>query len=170
MPGSPADKSGIQVGDVITQIDSQKIEDAGDVVDYVSGQKVGSKLTLAFVRDGKPGKAQITLAELPSNPYAANEPQLKKERIGMALQTLTPDMANAFGLGPDTKGAVVTDVEQGSIAAKAGLRPEDLIVEVDRKAVAGADEAVAALHAGGKTHLLKVRRGENYLFLTVPVP
>jgi serine protease Do len=170
MPGSPADKAGIQVGDIITQIDSQKVEGAADVVDYVAAQKVGAKLTVAFLRDGKAEKAQIKLGELPANPYAQNEPQLKKERIGVALQTLTPEMASAFGLAPDTKGAVVTDVESGSIAAKAGVKSEDLIVEIDRKPVAGAEEAAAALHAGGKTHLLKVRRGGNYLFLTVQAP
>ncbi len=65
----------------------------------------------------------------------------------------------------------MTDVEPNSVAAKAGLQPEDLIVEVDRKPVAGADEAAAALHASGKTtHLLKIHRGGAYLFVTVGKP
>jgi serine protease Do len=168
MPSSPADKAGVHVGDVITQIDGQKIEGAADVVDYVAGQKVGAKLTVSLLREGKASKSQLTLAELPANPYALAEPEVTKEKIGVHLQTLTPDMASALGLAPDAKGAVVTDVEANSIAAKAGLQPEDLIVEVDRKSVAGAEEAASALHASGKAkHLLKVLRAGAFLFVTV---
>jgi serine protease Do len=168
MPSSPADKAGVQVGDVITQIDGQKIEGAADVVDYVAAQKVGVKLALSLLRDGKASKSQVTLAELPNNPYALAEPQVKKEKIGVHLQTLTPDMAGALGLAPDAKGAVVTDVEPNSTAAKAGLRPEDLLVEIDRKPVAGAEDAASALHASGKaTHLIKVLRAGAFLFVTV---
>jgi serine protease Do len=168
MPGSPAEKAGVHVGDVITQIDGQKVEGAADVVDYVSGHKVGAKVTVAFLRDGKQGKSQVTLGELPANPYAGAEPEVKKDKIGVHLQTLTPEMSSALGVGPDSKGAVVTEVEPGSRAARAGLRPEDLIVEVDRKPIASAEDAVAALGAGGKTaHLLKVRREGTVLFVTV---
>jgi serine protease Do len=171
MPNSPADKAGVRVGDVITQIDGQKIEAAADVVDYVAGQKVGTKLTVSLLRDGKASKSQVALAELPANPYALGEPKVAKERIGVQLQTLTREMASALGLAPDAKGAIITDVEANSVAAKAGLHPEDLIVEVDRKPIAGAEEAAAALHASGKaTHLLKVLRNGAFLFVTVGAP
>jgi serine protease Do len=169
MPNSPADKAGVRVGDVITQIDAQKISGASDVVDYVSAHRVGAKVTLAYVRDGKAGKVQVTLGELPENPYAAASPDVKKDRIGIQLQTLTPEMSSYLGLGPDGKGAVITDVESGSRAAKAGLQPEDLIVEVDRKPITSAEEAVAALGATGKpTHLLRIRRAGSLLFVTIP--
>jgi serine protease Do len=66
---------------------------------------------------------------------------------------------------------VVSEVEPGSRAAKAGLRPEDLIVEIDRKPIASAEDAVAALRSGGKTtHLLKVRRAGTVLFVPLPSP
>jgi serine protease Do len=170
MPASPAEKGGLHAGDVVTQIDSQKIEGAADVVDYVSGQKVGAKVTVVYLRDGKSGKAQVTLGELPANPLAG-EAGARKDRIGVDLQTLTPEMAGALGLGPDAKGAVVTEVAPGSRAARAGLRPEDLIVEIDRKPVGSAEDAVAALGRGGKAaHLLKVRRAGTVLFVTVPAP
>jgi serine protease Do len=168
MPSSPAEKAGVQVGDVITQIDAQKIQAASDVVDYVSSQKVGGKVTLAYLRDGKPGKLQVTLGELPENPNLAAGPDVQKDKIGINLQTLTPEMSSYLGLGRDAKGAVVTEVEPQSRAARAGLRPEDVIVEIDRKPVASAEEAVRALQAGGKSaHLLKIRRAGAVLFITV---
>ena len=171
MPGSPADKAGVRVGDVVTQIDGQKIESAADVVDYVSARKVGTKVTLAYLREGKNGKLPVTLGELPENPYAAAEADAKKDKIGVDLQTLTPDMAGPLGLGPSAKGAVVTDVEPGSRAAKAGLRPEDLILEIDRKPIASAEDAVAVLGKGSKSaHLLKVRRAGMVIFVTIPAP
>jgi serine protease Do len=78
-------------------------------------------------------------------------------------------MSSALGLGPDTKGVVVTEVEPNSVAVKAGLQPEDVIVEVDRKPVTSAEDVVAALHVAGKaTHLLKVRRAGIALFVTIP--
>ena len=169
MPGSPAEKAGVHVGDVVTQIDSQKIEGGADVVDYVSGQKVGNKVTVSFVRDGKGGRAQVTLGELPANPYAVAETDARRDKIGIHLQTLTPEMSGALGAGPDSKGAVITEVEAGSRAAKAGLRPEDIIVEVDRKQIASAEDAVAALGGGGK-HLLKVRRGGTVMLIAVAAP
>jgi serine protease Do len=171
MPNSPADKAGVHVGDVITQIDGQKIEGAADVVDYVSAQKVGNKVTVSYTRDGKSSTSHVTLGELPANPYALADAQVQKHKIGAQLQSLTPDMSSYLGLGPDAKGAVVTEVEPGSSAAKAGLLPEDLIVEIDRKPIAGADDAVAALHGNGKsTHLLKVRRAGTFRFVTVVEP
>jgi serine protease Do len=169
MPSSPAEKAGVHVGDVITQIDGQKIEGATDVIDYVAAQKVGAKLMVALFRDGKASKSQVTLAELPANPNALAEAQVKKEKMGVHLQTLTPEMSSALGLGSTTRGAVITEVEPNSIAAKAGLQPEDVIVEVDRKPVTGAEDAVSALHETGKSrHLLKVRRAGTSLFVTVP--
>ncbi len=71
MPNSPADKAGIRVGDVITQIDGQKVESATDVVDYVAGKKVGAKLTVSLLRDGKSSKAQADLGRASGQPVRA---------------------------------------------------------------------------------------------------
>jgi serine protease Do len=167
MPASPAQKAGIHQGDIITRIDSQKIESGNDVVDYVSSKAVGNKVTLAYVRDGRPGTAQVTLGDLPVE--NDGEQAVQQERMGLSLQTLTPDVARMLGVDAATSGAVVNEVLPGSRAAKAGLRAEDIIVEVDRKPVATAEEAITALKASSKTsHLLRLRRGGSALFITIP--
>jgi serine protease Do len=170
-PNSPAQKAGVHVGDVITQIDGQKIEAANDVIDYVSSRTVGNKVQLAYQRDGKAGNAQVTLGELDTDVARADRgsEQPQQDKIGLGMQTLTPEVARLLGIDAATKGAVITEVTPGSRAAKAGLRAEDVIVEVDRKPIASSDEAVAALKENPKGgHLLRVRRGGAARFVTIP--
>jgi serine protease Do len=172
---SPAQKAGVHVGDVITQIDGQKIESSGDVIDYVSSRAVGSKVQLAYQRDGRPASVAVTLGELDPEVARGGEPGgpdgVQQDKIGLGLQTLTPEVARMLGMDANAKGAVITEVTPGSRAAKADLRAEDVIVEVDRKSVASADEAIAALKGNPKAgHLLRVRRGGSARFVTIPPP
>jgi serine protease Do len=168
-PGGPASKAGARPGDVITQINNQKVVGAADVVDYVSNQSIGSKVTLHYLRDGKPGELQVALGELPDEDARQSaEAQGQGGKIGLALQTLTPDVASSLGIDRATHGAVITDVLSGSPAEQAGLKPGDVIVEVDRKPVASSDDAVAALGGGQKSgHLLRVRSANGTRFVTV---
>ncbi len=78
-------------------------------------------------------------------------------KLGLALQTLTPRLAESLGLDPRTRGAVVAEVAPGGQAAAAGVREGDVILEIDRQRVATADEAVAALGAARKGgHLVRL--------------
>jgi serine protease Do len=168
-PGGPAGKSAIRPGDVIQQVDGQKIAAASDVVDYVSARDIGSTVTLHYTREGKTGQTQVVLGELPNEDMRQPEQQ---GRIGLALQTLTPDVASSLGIDRGTKGAVITDVLSGSPAEAAGLKPGDVIVEVDRSPVATSEQAVSALRAApkggqGGGHLLRVRSAAGTRFVTV---
>jgi serine protease Do len=166
-PNSPAQKAGLRVGDVITQIDGQKIESANAIIDYVSGHGVGDKVTVHYVRDGKAGTQVVTLGELTAE--AGREPQVDQDKIGLSMQTLNPEVARLLGLDPNTKGAVVTEVVPNSRAAKAGLRAEDVILDVDRKPVTTSAEAIAVLKENPKAgHLLKIRRGGAVSYVTIP--
>src|SRR3954454_7861316 len=64
-PGGPAGKAGMRPGDVITEVNNQKVSNSSDVVDYVSAQNIGANVTLRYERDGKPGTVAVTLGELP---------------------------------------------------------------------------------------------------------
>jgi serine protease Do len=164
-PGGPAAKSGLQAGDLITQIDGRKIEYGADVVDYVSSQAIGTKVNLNYLRGGKAMTTAVSLGELPG----ADEAKLADSgKIGLGLQTLTPEIAGSLGLSANTKGAVITDVSDGSPAARAGLKEGEVVVEVDRKPVASAEDAVSALRVqrnGG--HLIRVRGASGVRFVTV---
>jgi serine protease Do len=128
---------------------------------------VGSKVSLAVVRDGRPSSMQVTLGELQDQ--KDQEASVQQESIGIQLQTLTPEMAGLLGVDGNTKGAVIAEVLPGSRAAKAGLRAEDVIVEVDRKPVSTAEEAVSALKENTKSgHLVRVRRGGSARLIPIP--
>jgi serine protease Do len=167
-PGGPAGRSTIRPGDVIQLVDGQKIVGAPDVVDYVSSRDIGATVTLHYDRDGKREHTQVTLGELPNEDIRAQQPD-QQGRIGLALQTLTPDVADSLGIDRGTKGAVITDIVSGSPAERAGLKPGDVIVEVDRAPVASSEQAVEALRAsrGGNGHLLRVRGAGGTRFVTV---
>ncbi len=167
-PGGPASKAGFRAGDVITRIDDQKIEGGGDVVNYVSSRSIGSRVTVAFLRDGRVSSAQVTLGELPDKDAHAAE-AVEQQKVGVALQSLTPDLARSLGLDPNSTGAVVAEIVPGSRAAQAGLQEADVIVEVNRKPVTTAEETIAALKAGGSgAQLVRVRRGGSARFVTIP--
>ena len=167
-PGGPAGKAGMRPGDVITEVNNQKIAGAGDVVDYVSGQNIGTKVTLHYVREGKPAQTQVALAELPDEDQRQTAEAQGQGKIGLGLQTLTPDVASSLGLERNTRGAVVTDVVSGSPAERAGLKPGDVVVEVDRRPVSSSEETATALRTPQKSgHLLRVRGASGTRFVTV---
>jgi serine protease Do len=164
-PGGPAAKAGLRAGDIITDIDGRKMDASGDVIDYVSSRAIGSRVTVGLVRGGKQQQVAVELGELPSTEAQAAAPT---QKLGLALQTLTPGLAESLGLERGTRGAVVAEVAPGGSAAAAGVREGDVILEVDRQRITTADEAAAALAAprtGG--HLVRVRGPAGIRFITL---
>jgi serine protease Do len=169
-PGGPAGKAGMRAGDVITEVNNQKIAGAGDVVDFVSNQPIGARVLLHYVREGRPAQTQVALGELPDEDARQNAEQ-GQAKLGLALQTLTPQLAESLGLDPRTRGAVVAEVAPGGQAAAAGVREGDVILEIDRQPVPTADAAAAALgapHKGG--HLVRLATANGLKYITLGGP
>jgi serine protease Do len=163
-PGGPAAKAGLRSGDAIVDIDGKKVEGAGDVIDYVSNRTIGSKVAVGVWREGRRQAVDVTLGELPS-PEAQNG---SPSKLGIALQTLTPPLADSLGLEPGTRGAVVAEVVPGGPAAAAGVSEGDVILEVDRQRVTTAEEAVAALSTPRKGgHLVRLRTAAGLRYITL---
>jgi len=126
-------------------------------------------------RDGKEMDLDVRTAELPNEHVAqggsSNGNESPEGRLGLELQTLTPELADRLGAPRDTKGAAIAAVRPGSAAAEAGLRDGDIIVGVDRSLVSDADDAAKRLResrSGG--HLVRVRRGDRSLFVVIASP
>ncbi|HEY6476196.1 MAG TPA: trypsin-like peptidase domain-containing protein [Polyangia bacterium] len=162
-PGGPAANAGLRAGDFITDLDGKKMDGAGDVIDYVSTRGIGAHVAVGVWRDGKRQAADVVLGELPSQDGRGAQPKL-----GLALQTLTPRLAESLGLDPRTRGAVVAEVAAGGQAAAAGVREGDVILEIDRQRVGTAEDAVAALGAPRKGgHLVRLATAGGLRYITL---
>jgi serine protease Do len=162
-PGGPAASAGIKPGDVITRIGGHAVKTASDVVADISDGKIGGKVAIDYVRDGASHSADVKIAEFPTGPKG----EAGQAHLGVALQTLTPSIAESLGLDSRTKGAVITDVQPGSPADKAGLAAGDEIREIDKKPIASVEDAAAAIQTGKPTHLLRVTNASGTRFVTV---
>jgi serine protease Do len=171
-PGSPADKAGIKPEDVIVSIDKSPMTGSKSVQRTVLGKQIGQRVNVDVWRDGKSLTMQAALQELPGDERQASRGEggaSPKAKLGLSLQSLTPDLSERLGVGKGLRGAVVTGVRDGSPAQDAGLKQGDVIIEVDRRPVGGSDEAVKLLQQdqpGG--HLLRVKRQDGALFIVIP--
>jgi Do/DeqQ family serine protease len=166
--GSPADKAGVRRGDVITGVNGQAIKNGNELRNDVSQLPPGTTAKLTIVRDGKEQNVNVTLAERKAAAAESGEPDSagNPTGFGMAVEPVTRDRARELGLA-STSGVVIVDMQSGGRAADAGLRPGDVIVEVDRKPVNDAEGLRAALKNGSRPALLLVHRGDTTFFATL---
>jgi serine protease Do len=170
--GSPAEAAGVRAGDVVVSIDGKTMRDSREVQQAVLAHEVGQKLDVKVWRNGKEMSLKVTTAELPgerATPKQVADPRGGK--LGLALDSLTPDLSERLGLGRGTKGAVVKSVRPGSAAAEAGLREGDAILEIDRAPVTSAEDAAQRLASARPAgHLVQVRRGDASVFIVLKSP
>lgn len=165
---SPAKKAGLKQGDVIVSYQDKPVTDIGDFRNRVSLTAPGSSETLTIIRGGKQRKIKVTIGELSADERVAQGPAQSTEELGLAVQTLTPELARQFDAKPG-EGVVVTGVQSGSIAATAGLRTGDVILQVNRKPVSSAGEFNRAVKEsrGDKRVLLLVRTGDMQRYVVL---
>jgi Do/DeqQ family serine protease len=169
--GSPADKAGIRRGDVITAVNGAAIKDSNDLRNDVAQMAPGSTARLTVVRDGKEQSLNVTLAERKAAEAERGEESganssNRSGAFGMGVEPLTRDRAQELGIQASS-GVLVAEVQPGGRAADAGLRPGDVITEVDRRPVNNPDALRAALKDGTKPALLLVQRGQATVYMTL---
>ena len=150
---SPAAKAGLQIGDVITEIDGHKVNDAGELQVIVGQKQPGTKIDLKVLRDGKTQAVPVTLEELGShNGEGTSAPGESngKMRWGLGLGNLTPELRDQLQAPSDIHGAVIEQVQPGSPADNAGLQQGDVILEVNRHKVQSASDVQQALSSVDK--------------------
>ena len=152
-PDSPGAKAGLQIGDVITEIDGQKVTDASELQVMVGQKQPGSKITLKVLREGKSMTIPVTLEELGNRQAEGSDASANGERKmhwGIALGNLTPELREQLQAPHEIHGAVIEQVQPGSSADNAGLQQGDIILEVNRHKVQSASDVQQALSSVAK--------------------
>ncbi len=168
-PRSPADKAGFKSGDVILDFNKKPVTDSRHLKLQVAETTPGSTVPVKILRDGKPMMLDVTVKELPGEQVAKaenTEANPSDALDGVTVGDLDQGARHQFELPANAKGALVTNVNQDSPSYEAGLRPGDVIEEINRKPVHNADEAVKlSENIKDKTILLKIwsKGGSRYL-------
>jgi serine protease Do len=172
----PAAKAGLQVGDVILNVNGEKIETLRELPRVIAEIEPGSDAEISVWRNGASETVDVQIGLLPEpRKVAAASGQLKakEDRVGLSLKSLDPKTAKDLGLAENTAGVVIVGVEPGSPAAETGLRPGDVLTKANGAAVQTPDDLkiqiASAREAGKKTVLALVKRGDNQRFVVIPI-
>lgn len=164
-PGSPAEKAGLQPGDVVLGVNGQKVDSSADLPRIIGDQKPGSVVRLSVWRDRKARELNVTLGEQVGEKVAAMGSPDKKNpsasgKLGVTGRALTAQEASRLGV----PGGVVVESVNGP-SAKAGLQPGDAIVGVNNQAITSIDHFRKLIEAAGNRFALLVQRGNNRIFV-----
>jgi serine protease Do len=171
----PADKAGMEPGDVIVEVNGKAIPSRDELVQTVMGLAPGTTVPITVLRDKQRRTLNVTIGEIDlegesGRPASAEGPtESSTEGFGMTLGNLTADRARRLDLDAGVQGAVVLDVDQAGPAGRAGLRQGDVITQVNRTEVTSAADASRLLQqvrSGGTAMLLIIRQSQE-VFLTV---
>jgi len=171
---TPAKKAGVKRGDVVLEVDGQKVATTGQLRNSIAAAGAKKRVELTLLRDGKKRKLPVDLGAMPDDPAQEAKSLSNATQSGpldgLALQELTPALRQRLRVASEVKdGVVVVGVEPGSPAARAGLRPGDVIMELDRQPVTSVKrfgqlwekvkgKALLLVHRHGATTFIAVGR------------
>ena len=161
LPGTPAEAAGIQRGDVVVEMNGEAVTGSADLRNKVGMLRVGDAVRLTVVREGEAMTIDLAVGE--AGKVALGPGSQIPELKGVVLGPIEPSSP----LHGEVEGVLVIEVEEDTPAWEAGLRADDVIVQVNRREVREPDEIVAAIEETGPPILLNVRRGEGALFLLI---
>jgi len=174
LPGSAAEKAGLQTGDIITAVNGKPVTDPMSLRLSVGGMRAGDQATVTYLRDGQSKTANVTLGgqENPSEVVQTNTPgdslskdgKVSRGYLGAVVQKLNPDLAEQFKAPDDQQGALISRLLPGSAAEKAGLQSGDIITAVNGKAVTDPMSlrlSVGGMKAGDQATVTYLRDGQS---------
>jgi serine protease Do len=178
MKKSPAEKAGIKQGDVVLQYNGKIVEDTGHLRNMVSQTPIGTRVKVRLLREKKEVEVEVVIAELPKKIAEASSREEESEEnnggensalTGLVVRELTPDLARRFGFDEKEKGVVAVRVDSGSRAFEAGIRPGDIILQINQKNIATLEDyrkTAPTIKKKERTLLLLRRKGQD-LFVTI---
>lgn len=169
VPDSPAQHAGLKEGDVVLKFDGRKVNSSNDLPLFASMAGVGRNVVLNVWRERKEINLSLRLSEYPEEIASARAPQTNSDAdFGLDIADITPELRGRFAL-PQSSGVVVRGLTPQGAAAKAGIRPGDIILSLNGENVVSAQQFVensSKIPLQGVLRL-QVRRDESRLFLAV---
>jgi serine protease Do len=172
--GGPADKGKLRNGDVVLKFAGQDVKEMRNLPRIVAETEIGKQVPVVIWRDGKEVTLQVSVGEMPDEVIrqATAEPDkpapaktLELSALGLRLSAITPEGREKFQIGADQKGVLITDVVAGTAAAERGLKPGDVIVEVQQEEVSApadvADRVEKVRKSNRRSVLMLVQSGDG---------
>jgi len=169
MENSPAEKAGLQRGDIILEYDGKKIEEPNILRNMVANNLPGEEHTAVVMRDGKTRHVTITIGELPSDAQQPIETSdYQNVMKGITVQDVSPELAKKLRIPDKIKGVIISDIDDSSMAAGI-LAQGDVIQEINRRKVTGTKNYTDVVSKIKKDEsvLLLIFRGGASLFVTL---
>lgn len=165
IPDGPADKAGIQRGDVIVRFNKEKIDEMETLPKIVAQTTPGSKVPVEVIRNGIKKDFDITIEVLKDGETRV---AAKKDPVGLQVQDITKELMQSLQLD-STNGVLVSDVTADGPAGEAGIRRGDVITEINRTPVNSVQDYhnVTTAAKKGSTVLFLVRRGGTTIYIAV---
>ncbi len=160
-PGSSAAQAGLEAGDIITALNGTSISDATDLHNTLGLMRVGEQVTIAVLRNGRSRVLRATLGERRD---VLIEARALTERLSGAVLSDIPEASPLHGR---IEAVFVAEVEPGSVAWRNGLRPNDVIVSVNRQRVRNLQEMKSVVNKGGRALVLNIQRGNGSVFILI---
>jgi serine protease Do len=174
-PGSPAEKYGLRRGDVIVSIAGKAVKNSQDVVFSVRNKLAGDKVEFEIFRDGKKRTIEVVLGEIDKgeNQKTGSKPTKEpsgtaktSKQMGITAAVIDNEIQKQFKL-ESNEGLIVVNVDRGSLGARLGLQPGDVILEVNRTKMKTLDDWNRVMGAKNKSLGILVSRGGQTLFISV---
>jgi serine protease Do len=166
MPGSPAERAGLKVGDIVVAVDGEKVGEVRELQFRIMRTEPGKELTLRIIREGKELNLKVKVDQMPEEKQVG-EVEQEQEGLGLVLRDLSPEEEKRLG----AKGVLILRVLPGSLAMQSGLQHGDIIMQVGGRNVSSVAEfqrLIEALRSAGReSALLLVRRRGGNLFLVL---
>jgi serine protease Do len=161
--GDPADKAGIKANDIITAVNGEPVTSSRELSRRIAALGVGQKAKITIMRDGREKTVTVETAKRQDEQTLASKETENDDKLGLSLQSLEPEIAARLGYDEAEKGVLVTGVEGGSKADKAGVQQGDLVKEINRKPVTGMDDFRKQLNQvkKGDPIMLLLKRGQS---------
>ena len=164
IPDAPAEKAGFKSGDVIIEFDGKAVKNSGQLRITVASTDIGRTVDVKIIRDGKEKILSVKIVKRSGESIVSAGGEVSSEDVealaGLKVKNLTSEIAERYGYEDET-GVVVTEVSPGSPAEKEGIRPGDLIKEVERKPIKNVKDykRITRELKGQKKVLLWINRG-----------